>query len=46
MEKMPFRDAQEVVDVQAVMASAAHKVTTSDWRQAWARAIRRGGVLK
>ena len=33
MEKMPFRDAQEVVDVHAVMASAAQAVTTSDWRQ-------------
>ena len=33
MEKMPFRDAQEVIDVHAVMASA-QKVTTSDWRQA------------
>ena len=33
MEKMPFRDAQEVIDVQAVMATAK-EVTTSDWRQA------------
>ena len=33
MEKMPFRDAQEVIDVQAVMARAK-QVTTSDWRQA------------
>ena len=33
MEKMPFRDAQEVIDVHAVMASA-QQVTTSDWRQA------------
>jgi len=34
MEKMPFREAQEeVIDVQAVMASA-QAVTTSDWRQA------------
>lgn len=33
MEKMPFRDAQEVIDVQAVMATA-RTVTTSDWRQA------------
>jgi RimJ/RimL family protein N-acetyltransferase len=32
MEKMPFRDAQEVVDVHAVLA-AAQTVTTSDWRQ-------------
>ena len=29
MEKMPFRDAQEVIDVQAVMASA-RTVTSSD----------------
>ncbi len=34
MEKMPFRDAQEVIDVQAVMAARAATVTTSDWRQA------------
>ena len=33
MEKMPFRDAQEVIDVHAVIATA-QKVTTSDWRQA------------
>ena len=33
MEKMPFRDAQEVIDVHAAMASA-QRVTTSDWRQA------------
>jgi RimJ/RimL family protein N-acetyltransferase len=33
MEKMPFRDAQEVIDVHAVMAAAAEKVTSSDWRQ-------------
>ena len=33
MEKMPFRDAQEVIDVQAVIASA-RQVTSSDWRQA------------
>jgi ribosomal-protein-alanine N-acetyltransferase len=33
MEKMPFRDAEEVVDVHAVMASS-RTVTTSDWRQA------------
>ena len=32
MEKMPFRDAQEVIDVQAVMA-AASAVTASDWKQ-------------
>jgi RimJ/RimL family protein N-acetyltransferase len=33
MEKMPFRDAQEVIDVHAVMSAAAHQVSTSDWRQ-------------
>jgi ribosomal-protein-alanine N-acetyltransferase len=33
MEKMPFRDAQEVIDVHAAIASA-QRVTTSDWRQA------------
>jgi [ribosomal protein S5]-alanine N-acetyltransferase len=32
MEKMPFRDAEGIVDVDAVVA-AAMKVTTSDWRQ-------------
>jgi ribosomal-protein-alanine N-acetyltransferase len=32
MEKMPFRDAQEVIDVHAVMASA-QAVASSDWRQ-------------
>ena len=32
MEKMPFRDAEEVIDVQAVMA-AANSVVASDWRQ-------------
>ena len=32
MEKMPFRDADGIVDVNAVIA-AAMKVTTSDWRQ-------------
>lgn len=32
MEKMPFRDAEQVVEVQAVIAAAA-RVTTSDWRQ-------------
>ena len=32
MEKMPFRDAEEVIDVQAVMA-AANAVVASDWRQ-------------
>jgi RimJ/RimL family protein N-acetyltransferase len=35
MEKMPFRDAQSVTNLQAVIASArgAH-TTTSDWKQA------------
>ena len=33
MEKMPFRDAQEVIDVHAAIASA-QRVTTNDWRQA------------
>ena len=33
MEKMPFREADAVTDVQAVMA-AAQTVTSSDWRQA------------
>jgi ribosomal-protein-alanine N-acetyltransferase len=32
MEKMPFRDADEVIDVQAVMAAAANS-TMSDWRR-------------
>ena len=32
MEKMPFRDAEEVIDVQAVMA-AASAVAASDWQQ-------------
>ena len=32
MEKMPFRDAQEVIDVHAAIANA-QRVTTSDWRQ-------------
>jgi RimJ/RimL family protein N-acetyltransferase len=37
MEKMPFRDAEVVMDVQAVMAAASPATTTattSDWRQA------------
>jgi ribosomal-protein-alanine N-acetyltransferase len=35
MEKMPFRDAQSVSDVRAVIAAArAETATTSDWRQA------------
>jgi RimJ/RimL family protein N-acetyltransferase len=34
MEKMPFRDAQSVVDVQSVIATASSTTTTtSDWRQ-------------
>jgi [ribosomal protein S5]-alanine N-acetyltransferase len=32
MEKMPFRDAEEVIDVHAVMA-AASAVAASDWKQ-------------
>jgi RimJ/RimL family protein N-acetyltransferase len=32
MEKMPFREADEVIDVQAVM-TAASMVTSSDWKQ-------------
>ena len=36
MEKMPFREAQTVTDLHAVMADAraAAATTTSDWRQA------------
>jgi RimJ/RimL family protein N-acetyltransferase len=33
MEKMPFRDAEAVVDVQAVIAAARAVETTTDWRQ-------------
>ncbi len=33
MEKMPFRDADPMLDVQAVM-DAANSVTASDWRKA------------
>jgi RimJ/RimL family protein N-acetyltransferase len=34
MEKMPFRDAQSVADVQAVIAAArSEAATSSDWRQ-------------
>jgi RimJ/RimL family protein N-acetyltransferase len=33
MEKMPFRDAETVMDVQSVMATAASTTTTTDWRQ-------------
>jgi ribosomal-protein-alanine N-acetyltransferase len=32
MEKMPFRDSEQTMDVQAVI-QAASQVTTSDWRQ-------------
>jgi RimJ/RimL family protein N-acetyltransferase len=36
MEKMPFRDAEVVMDVQSVIAAAAAPgvATTTDWRQA------------
>jgi RimJ/RimL family protein N-acetyltransferase len=35
MEKMPFRDAQSVTNLHAVMAAAnANHTTTSDWKQA------------
>ena len=36
MEKMPFRDAQAVTDLEAVIAAAraASATTTSDWRKA------------
>src|ERR687889_240192 len=35
MEKMPFRDAQELTDLDEVIAAAraANATTTSDWRQ-------------
>ena len=33
MEKMPFRDAQSVSDVQAVIAAARAETTSTDWRQ-------------
>jgi RimJ/RimL family protein N-acetyltransferase len=33
MVKMPFRDAETVMDVQSVMATAASTTTTTDWRQ-------------
>jgi ribosomal-protein-alanine N-acetyltransferase len=33
MEKMPFRDSEQIVDVRAVIDAAAG-VTSSDWRQA------------
>jgi ribosomal-protein-alanine N-acetyltransferase len=35
MEKMPFRDAEDIVDVNAVVAQAAStEAVSSDWRQA------------
>jgi RimJ/RimL family protein N-acetyltransferase len=34
MEKMPFKDAQTVVDVNAVINAAQHMTTESDWRRA------------
>ena len=35
MEKMPFRDAQTVIDVQSVIyAAKSTDTTTSDWKQA------------
>lgn len=34
MEKMPFRDAEVLVDVQAVIAAAEMATVTTDWRQA------------
>jgi RimJ/RimL family protein N-acetyltransferase len=35
MEKMPFRDAQSVTNLQAVIAAArSNNTTTSDWKQA------------
>jgi RimJ/RimL family protein N-acetyltransferase len=33
MEKMPFRDAEVLVDVQAVIAAADVATETTDWRQ-------------
>lgn len=33
MEKMPYRDGQVLVDVQAALAAARPAATTSDWRQ-------------
>jgi RimJ/RimL family protein N-acetyltransferase len=33
MEKMPFRDAETLLDVQSVIAAARSITTTSDWRQ-------------
>jgi [ribosomal protein S5]-alanine N-acetyltransferase len=34
MEKMPFRDAETVTDVQAVISAARATTVSSDWRQA------------
>ena len=34
MEKMPFRDVEQDMDVRAVMTEAATVTTQSDWRQA------------
>ena len=34
MEKMPFRDSEAVMDIQAVITAAKAATTTSDWRQA------------
>lgn len=33
MEKMPYRDGQVLVDVQATLAASRPAVTTTDWRQ-------------
>ena len=33
MEKMPFRNAEAVMDVQAVINAARSVTTTSDWRK-------------
>jgi RimJ/RimL family protein N-acetyltransferase len=33
MEKMPFRDAETVMDIQAVIDAAHSNATVSDWRQ-------------
>src|SRR3990167_4191194 len=34
MDKIPFRDAETVMDIQAVITAARTTTTTSDWRQA------------
>jgi len=34
MEKMPFRDAEAIVDIQSIISSANAVATTTDWRQA------------